>query len=160
MKRRMHRYLLTIVWILSGIAAVSAQSLSGFRESLAQPLSGCDSLGTAPAVVTVSEYGDAGAAVAHASAKSGRLRFKGWRVCIFSDNGQDAREGALEAKQVFREAFPETRVYDVYDTPYFKVTVGDCLTEEEAIILLEHVKPRFPKAFIKQEQLTLANLLH
>lgn len=153
----MRRYLLFIAGLLAGIAPLAAQSLSDFKESLSKPLPARDSL--VQAVVTVSEYGDAASVVASASPRSARLRFKGWRVCIFSDNGQDAREGAREAKSAFRELFPQTNVYDAYDTPYFKVTVGDCLTEEEAIILLERVKPRFPKAFIKQEQLSLADLL-
>lgn len=153
-------WLLALIWMAAGAFTAPAQSLAEFRASLAQPAYGIDSLATAPATVHVTEWGDAAEIVARASQRSGRLRFKGWRVCIFSDNGQDAREGALEAKRLFRETFPSTSVYDVYETPYFKVTVGDCLTEEEAIILLEHVKPTFPKAFVKQEQLTLANLLH
>lgn len=154
----MRRYLLTIAAAVLGLGSLSAQSLGEFKENLSKPFPAQDSLGTA--VVHVSEYGDAAAAVAAATSRSARLRFKGWRVCIFSDNGQDAREGSREAKNAFKELFPQTSVYDVYETPYFKVTVGDCLTEEEAIILLERVRPRFPKAFIKQEQLSLANLLN
>ncbi|MFQ7501936.1 MAG: hypothetical protein ACLRMJ_00120 [Alistipes finegoldii] len=37
-----------------------------------------------------------------------RLRFPGYRVCIFFDNGQDARAGAIAAKK-FEENYPESR---------------------------------------------------
>ena len=47
----------------------------------------------------------------------------------------------------------------VYDTPYFKVTVGDCLTAEEAIVLKGKVSATFPKAFVKNEEVSLADLL-
>ena len=40
-----------------------------------------------------------------------------------------------------------------YDIPYFKVSVGNCLTPEEAIILKERVSATFPKAFVKREEL-------
>ena len=38
---------------------------------------------------------------------------------------------------------------------YFRVTVGNCLTLEEAIILKGRVSGTFPKAFPKSEPLSL-----
>ena len=48
----------------------------------------------------------------------------------------------------------------VYENPYFKVAVGDCLTTEEAIILKGRVSSAFPKAFVKNETLSSADLLN
>jgi hypothetical protein len=48
----------------------------------------------------------------------------------------------------------------VYENPYFKVTVGNCLTEEEAIILKGRILSTFPKAFVKNEEFSIADLLN
>ena len=145
---------LTILLILFAAAAYTplrAQSLDAFKERLAAPVASDAAFGTAK--VTVTEYGDAARAGA-------RLRFPGYRVCIFFDNGQDARAGAIAAKQLFEENYPGIKVYMVYENPYFKVAVGDCLTTEEAIILKGRVSSAFPKAFVKNETLSIADLLN
>ena len=149
---------LTILLILFAAAAYTplrAQSLDAFKERLAAPVASDAAFGTAK--VTVTEYGDAARAVDEASRAGARLRFPGYRVCIFFDNGQDARAGAIAAKQLFEENYP---VYMVYENPYFKVAVGDCLTTEEAIILKGRVSSAFPKAFVKNETLSIADLLN
>ena len=141
---------LTILLILFAAAAYTplrAQSLDAFKERLAAPVASDAAFGTAK--VTVTEYGDAARAVDEAS-----------RVCIFFDNGQDARAGAIAAKQLFEENYPGIKVYMVYENPYFKVAVGDCLTTEEAIILKGRVSSAFPKAFVKNETLSIADLLN
>lgn len=83
----------------------------------------------------------------------------GYRVCIFSDNGPEAREGAFEAKKLFEETFPDVKVYMGYENPYFKVSVGNCLTAEEAIILKGRVSATFPKAFLKNEEIAVSDLV-
>ena len=126
---------LTILLILFAAAAYTplrAQSLDAFKERLAAPV----------------------------ASDAARLRFPGYRVCIFFDNGQDARAGAIAAKQLFEENYPGIKVYMVYENPYFKVAVGDCLTTEEAIILKGRVSSAFPKAFVKNETLSIADLLN
>ena len=137
---------LTILLILFAAAAYTplrAQSLDAFKERLAAPVAS-----------------DAARAVNEASRAGARLRFPGYRVCIFFDNGQDARAGAIAAKQLFEENYPGIKVYMVYENPYFKVAVGDCLTTEEAIILKGRVSSAFPKAFVKNETLSIADLLN
>lgn len=155
------RSLTIFLLALSGALAAKpsrAQSVDAFKERLAVPVVSQTALGTAR--VTVTEYGDAAAAVHEAARSNARLRFRGFRVCIFFDNGQDARAGAVAAKTLFEEHFPDIRVYMVYENPYFRVTVGDCLTSEEAIILKGRVSGLFPKAFPKSEELSVADLLN
>lgn len=135
-----------------------AQSLDAFKERLASPVASNAAFGTAK--VTVSEHGDARQAVADASRTKSRLRFSGHRVCIFFDNGQDARAGAVSARALFEQTYPGTKVYMAYESPYFKVTAGDCLTSEEAIILKGRVMGTFPKAFVKNEELSITDLLN
>lgn len=153
----MRRTLHILFWLLTSATLPSAaQSLDAFKLRLAEPLAGS---WMGDARVRVSEYGDAAQAVERAAKSGSRLRFRGYRVCIFFDNGQDARAGAVEAKRLFEENYPGVKVYMVYENPYFKVTVGNCLTAEEAIILKGRVSATFPKAFLKNEDLSVADLV-
>ena len=102
---------------------------------------------------------DAARAVAEASRAEQRDRVSGYRVCIFSDNGPEAREGAFAAMKLFSETYPGVKAYMGYDVPYFKVSVGNCLTTEEAIILKERVSATFPKAFVKSEELSIGDFV-
>ena len=123
---------LSLIFAAAALGA-SAQSLEAFRAQLAQPqVSG---LRFGEARVTVTEHGDAAQAVAQAARSEQRLHLRGYRVCIFFDNGQDARAGAEAAKTLFEETYPGIKVYMVYESPWFSVSVGNCLTAEEAIIL-------------------------
>ena len=140
-----------LLLLVVGASASSAQTLEGFKRELATPVGESE--------VVISEHGDAAEAVDATSRTSQRLRLRGYRVCIFFDNGQDARAGAMEAKQLFEQTFPGVRCYMVYENPYFKVSVGNCLTSGEAIILKGQVAGAFPKAFLKSEELTMADLL-
>lgn len=149
--------LILILALSAAVASVRAQSLDAFKQRLAQPTAGSALFD--PARVVVSEHGDAARAVAEASRDAQRLSYKGHRVCIFFDNGPDARSGAIAAKELFEETYPGIRVYMVYDSPWFSVSVGNCLTTEEAIILKGKVSATFPKAFLKNEVISVSDLL-
>ena len=111
----------------------------------------------------VTEHDDAARAVADAARAGQRLYFEGFhRVCVFSDNGPAARDGAFAAKALFEETYPDVKVYVDYEIPYFIVSAGNCLTKEEAIMLKGRVSATFPKAFLKQlkrEKSPISNLL-
>lgn len=149
--------LILALLLLAAATVVRAQSLDTFKQRLAQPTAGSALFD--PARVLVSEHGDAARAVAEAARSAQKLSYKGYRVCIFFDNGPDARSGAIAAKERFEETFPGVRVYMVYESPWFSVSVGNCLTSEEAIILKGKVSGTFPKAFLKNEVLSVADLL-
>ena len=93
----------------------------------------------------VVEHGDAAGVVSRESQSNDRIRFKGYRIGIFFDNGAEARANALAAKQTFETAFPDIPVYLVYENPYFKVSAGNCVTSEEAIVLLGKIRSQFPE---------------
>lgn len=152
-----YRTLILALAFLAASLTGRAQSLDVFKQRLAQPTAGSALFD--PARVLVAEHGDAARVVADASRAAQKLSYKGHRVCIFFDNGPDARNGALAAKQFFEETFPGIRVYMVYESPWFSVSVGNCLTTEEAIILKGRVSATFPKAFLKNEVISVADLL-
>lgn len=143
----MKRIILILTLLMTAVG-VSAQSLGQFRQSLAQSQNG--------ATIVVNELGDAASAVASATAQTQRSNVRGYRIGIFYDNSQDARVRAAEAEQMFRASFPSIPVYKDYRNPYFIVTVGNCLTQEEATILWGRVKSLFPKAHITRTDIPIA----
>ncbi len=83
----------------------------------------------------------------------------GYRIGIFFDNSQEARSKATEAKNDFEKAFPTQPVYMVYESPYYKVSAGNCLTEEEAIMLFERVRRHFPNAYVMRERMKVSDFV-
>ena len=84
-------------------------------------------------------------------------RAKGYRVRIFFDNSQNARSQAYGVKTDFAARYPGVPVYLTYETPYFKITVGDCMTREEVTMLWGKLVGDYPKAFIVTEQIPLSH---
>lgn len=150
------RKILILIFLMVLVAEVRAQSLDAFKQRLASPVPSQAAFGMSR--VTVFEEEDAARAVSDASRISAR-KFKGYRVCVFFDNGPMARTDAQAAQKLFAENFPGIPVHLFYEKLYFKVTAGNCVTAEEAIILMERVKGTFPKVFIKSEELSVSDLL-
>ncbi len=108
--------------------------------------------------VQIVEHGDAAQTVAALRAASHQSVVHGWRVRIFFDNSQSARGGAGAVQAQFQREFPDVPSYMTYENPYFKVTVGNCATLDEAVILRGRIEGIFPKAFIAKEDFSIANL--
>ncbi|MBO7283363.1 MAG: SPOR domain-containing protein, partial [Alistipes sp.] len=79
----------------------------------------------------------------------------GFRIVIYSDNGQYAGDNAETVLKEFKTLYPRINAYLVYESPYFKVSVGDCLSMEEAQILMAKIVANYPKAFPRRESIAL-----
>lgn len=77
----------------------------------------------------------------------------GYRVRIFFDNSQSARNSSEATLARFCAGHPGIAAYRSFQSPYFKVTVGDLRTKSEAMELLERIKGEFPSAFIVKENI-------
>lgn len=77
----------------------------------------------------------------------------GFRVRIFFDNSQSARNASEATLARFCASHPGIPAYRSFQSPYFKVTVGDLRTKSEAMELLERIKGEFPSAFIVKENI-------
>lgn len=144
------RYLTFIVMLCFAVTA-SAQSVEQFRRGL---LNSTEDGGN---VVVIEGEGVSDAILA----VEGQRRSKevsGFRVVIFSDNGQYAGDNADAVLQEFKTLYPRINAYLVYESPYFKVSVGDCLSMEEAQILMAKILGNYPKAFPRRESIALEAL--
>lgn len=143
-------YFFTVLFfLLAASSGAAAQDSRVIKEKLAAP-------GMGGARITVSEAGDAASIVRMLESPRKSDKVNGYRVRVFFDNSQNARANAQETKSRFEAMFPDTPAYLDYDKLYFRVSVGNCLTRDEAIILWGQIKGAFDKAFIISEDIQLS----
>ena len=147
----MKKYVLTLPVLFFVCLAAWGQDLERYKYRLMQP-------GPHGAKVEVVERGDAAQIVGTMSAARASQKINGYRVRLFFDNSQNAKQAAAATLARFKEAFPDIPASLSYDNPYFKVTAGNCLTAEEAVILWGQVKESFDKAFVTREEISLSLL--
>ena len=123
------------------------------KEQLAAPAQR-DSLTIVHETVIISEQGDA-ATIVEQNLKTATNTINGYRIVIFMSNSQTARRDAVAAQENFATLFPQEQSYLSYENPYFKVAVGNCTSQEEAMTLLGRLRGTFPKAFIMRESINI-----
>jgi hypothetical protein len=75
----------------------------------------------------------------------------GYRVQVFSDAGNNAKDRAAAILQEFEVAFPGVPVYLTYQQPNFKVRAGDFRFKAEARKLQKTIQTNFPGSFIVRD---------
>ena len=77
----------------------------------------------------------------------------GFRVRIYRDLGKNARLQSQAAMDKVLTQFEGLRAYMTFDSPYYKVSVGDCRTRFEAYVLRQRLLPLFPRSFVVTERI-------
>jgi hypothetical protein len=94
----------------------------------------------------------------HVSYNTRHPTIDGYRIRIYRDNSPDARQHSLEISNAFSELLQEVPAYRSYDNPYFKVSVGDFRTKNDALKLFSRIKRMYPKAYIVAEPINMPTL--
>ena len=82
-------------------------------------------------------------------------KIKGYRVQIlFSAEKSKAKE----TKSKFLTKYPDVHAYDLFETPYFKIRVGDFRTKLEAYKFMKQIQETFPQSFIVTDEIELPPL--
>lgn len=69
----------------------------------------------------------------------------GYRIQVFSDNNiRTAKSNAEYRKRQIESQMPEIRGYLTFDSPYWRVRVGDFRTQAEAASAMRSLKEAFP----------------
>ena len=76
---------------------------------------------------------------------------KGFRVCIYYNSGQTANKGADQERAKFISRYEDVPSYKRFESPFFKVYVGDFRTKSEALRFLEKIEYDYPNAFIRED---------
>jgi len=83
---------------------------------------------------------------------------QGFRVRIFFDNSQKARQRVYEIEAAFKELYPNVPTYLSYQDLYFKVTVGDFRNRTDAMRFLTGIQRNYPGAYIVKENINFPSL--
>jgi len=80
----------------------------------------------------------------------------GYRIQVHFGN---EREKAKEIKTKFLQAFPDIPAYDSYQSPNFRVRVGDFRSKLEASKYLKQISASFPSSFIVTDNIKYPKLV-
>ncbi len=83
---------------------------------------------------------------------------EGFRIRIFFEIGQFARKNSEDVMQAFMEKYPGVPVYQSYQNPYWKISVGDFRSRESALKFYYEILKDYPKAFIVPERVNFPSL--
>lgn len=68
-----------------------------------------------------------------------------YRIQVYSDNnGHTAKANAEKRKRLIEQKIPGMHGYVSYDSPYWRVRIGNYQTESEAMAAMKQIKSTFP----------------
>ena len=152
----MKKAIITLLLALIGLAA-RAQTDSLYVPAVVDStLRGKDIIGLIRSADGKSEI-DQSAAVRDAFKKyvsrNAGKPISGYRIRVYYDNDQKARGRSESIARTIAGRYPGLRVYRTFESPNFKVTVGDFRSKDEALRLFNDLKAQYPSAFIVKENI-------
>ncbi len=76
---------------------------------------------------------------------------EGYRVQVFSGSGNEARQQANNIRRQLLATNPDIPTHLVYQPPNFKVRVGDCRSEFDAIRIKRELSFHYPQGFVVRD---------
>lgn len=83
---------------------------------------------------------------------------EGYRVQLYSGSGTSARDEANNIRAEFMGNHPDIPAYLLYQTPNFKVRVGDFRTELDAIRVQRELSYQYPGGFVVKDEIKFPKL--
>ena len=78
-------------------------------------------------------------------------KMTGYRIRVYFDNGQNARNKSEAIARSVSAAYPGIGVYRTFESPNYKVSVGDFRTKDEALKVFHSLKSSYPTALLLKE---------
>jgi UDP-2,3-diacylglucosamine pyrophosphatase LpxH len=94
----------------------------------------------------------------HISVNEKAKGFQGYRIQVYFGSGNDAKNQAQKLRSELKNSFPQFENYLIYDSPYFKVKIGDFRTKVEAFKLFKEIQNIYPSAFIVEDLISFPPL--
>jgi len=77
----------------------------------------------------------------------------GYRIRVYYNSRQNSRSESEQVARAVVRTYPWLGVYRTFESPNFKVTVGDFRTRDEALKVFNELKALYPSAFIIKESI-------
>ena len=82
----------------------------------------------------------------------------GFRLEIYFSSDNKAREQAERVRSEFNVVFPDITSYLLFQTPNFKVRIGDFRSKSEALKTKAYISSKYPNAFIVKDNIRFPEL--
>ena len=77
----------------------------------------------------------------------------GYRIRVFYNNDPQARSRSEVIERNLKEQYPGIGVYRSFESPNYKVCIGDFRTKDEALGIYNALKGTYPTAYIIKESI-------
>ena len=78
-------------------------------------------------------------------------KLTGYRIRVYFDNGQNARNKSEAIARSVSAAYPGIGVYRTFESPNYQVCVGDFRTKDEALKVFHSLKSTYPTALLLKD---------
>ena len=96
--------------------------------------------------------------IRHSQINQRKNATEGFRLEIFFSSDNKAREQAEHIKNDFNTVFPDITSYLLFQTPNFKVRIGDFRSKSEALKTKAFISSKYPNAFIVKDNIRFPEL--
>ena len=149
----MKRFLVILLLALIPSLALRAQEyrVDNGASQVDSTLMGRSILSVMGSGVTVNQSRTMRSALDSYISNNAAKKLTGYRIRVYFDNGQSARMRSESIARSVSNAFPGIGVYRTFESPNFKVTVGDFRTKDDALKVYHSLKATYPTAIILRE---------
>ena len=148
----MKKILLILSMVLLGVGVARAQDTT-LVAPVDSTLIGKDILNVLGPGITLDQTTPVRQALQNYVMDNAEKPISGYRIRVFYDNGPQARDRSEAIEQLLKKQFPEVLVYRSFESPNYKVSIGDFRTKDEALRIYNALKGTYPTAFIIKESI-------
>jgi hypothetical protein len=85
--------------------------------------------------------------------KNATKPISGYRIRVFYDNTPQARTRSEAIENALMEQYPEHKVYRSFESPNYKVLIGNFRSKDEALRIFNALKKTYPTAYIIKDNI-------
>ena len=145
----MKRILLILSLLLLGAASLQAQETEA-AAPVDSTLLGRSILSVMGPGIKVSQSTTVQQALDNYIRTNGNKSISGYRIRVYYDNGPQARAKSEMIERTLQQQLG-VAVYRSFESPNYKVTVGDFRTKDEALRIYNALKGTYPTAYMIKE---------
>lgn len=83
---------------------------------------------------------------------------QGFRVLLTTESGNGSKDAANGVKGAFLRVYPEFPAYSDWDSPSYKVKVGDFKTRLDATLFWKQISSMFPGSYVVVDEINPVRL--
>lgn len=145
----MKRILLILTLLLLGAASLQAQETEA-AAPVDSTLLGRSILSVLGPGIQISQSATVRQALDNYIVTNGNKSISGYRIRVYYDNGPQARAKSEMIERTLQQQLG-VAVYRSFESPNYKVTVGDFRTKDEALRIYNALKGTYPTAYMIKE---------